>query len=221
MDVIIKDYNNASNIINNKYSGEWAEINDVLNKMRLQLKASDQAGKIGTAIFDPVGTNASIKTSLCALNWDANKAIPETYKFLGTDIDFVKSGMIVEVQFSNYPFLLNNLLRSELFYKAGTIFTNAATDLLVIVTKCHVLPASNSTLYYEQAQKQLDALSEHNVFDIPIRLVGLKSPYSESVPSLWTTYEDPRYSRTVILEESIDVKVKKGTAKKSRAIITR
>lgn len=221
MNLEIRDYNNASNIIEEKYSAEWAEMNKTLQEMTLHLKASDQAGKQGQAIFDPVGTNAFIKEGMLSSNWIPNKAIPEKYRFLGTDIDFVKSGIIVEVQFSNYPFLLNNLLRSEQFFQQKIKFTSTATEILIIVTKAHMFPASNSTLYYEQAYKQLDALSKINIFKIPIRLIGLVSPISNSVPCTWTTYSDPRYSRTVELQENINVKVSTGRQKKSRTIITR
>ena len=184
---------------------------------------TDQAGIQGQAIFDPVGTNACIKDGMVALNWIPNKEIPAEYRFLGTDIDFVKSGVIVEVQFSNYPFLLNNLLRSELFFKAETKFTEHATKLLVIITKAHMFPSSNSTLYFEQASNQLDALSGKKVFDVPIRLVGLASPISDAdaVPCNWTEYKDPRYSRTVVKQEHIKVKISAGKRKKSRATIAR
>lgn len=221
MELKIKDYNNAESLIDKNYSAEWGEIANVIEDMPLHIKASDQAGKQGLAIFDPVGTNAHIKNEMEAIDWLPNKKIPEEYKFLGTDIDFVKSGILVEVQFSNYPFLLNNLLRSELFFQAKTKFTTSKTDLLVIVTKGLMFPASNSTLYFEQACNQLDALASNNVFDIPIRLVGLMSPISDSVPCNWSTYDDPRYSRTVELKENINVKITAGKQKKSRTIITR
>lgn len=221
MELEIKDYNDADLLIDNNYSAEWGEIANVIKNMPLHIKASDQAGKQGLAIFDPVGTNAHIKNEMETIGWLANKKIPEKYKFLGTDIDFVKSGVLVEVQFSNYPFLLNNLLRSELFFQAKTKFATSKTDLLVIITKGHMFPASNSTLYFEQACNQLDALASNNVFDIPIRLVGLMSPISDEVPCNWSTYDDPRYSRTVELKENINVKITAGKHKKSRAIITR
>jgi len=221
MELKIKDYGFAEHLITSKYAAEWAEIYKVLSEMPLHLKASDQAGIQGQAIFDPVGTNAYIKENMTSLDWIPNKAIPSEFDFLGKDIDFVKSGVIVEVQFSNYPFLLNNLLRSELFFKAKTMFSNSATELLVIVTKAHMFPSSNSTLYFEQACNQLNALSNNKVFEIPIRLVGLASPATNPVPCIWTTYNDPRYSRSVALQEEIFVNLSPGVQAKSRMLITR
>jgi len=221
MEIKIEDYNNANSIIDDKYKHEWNEIENIIQTMPLHIKASDQAGKQGQAIFDPVGTNAFIKNKMQDIGWIPNKEIPEEYRFLGTDIDFVKAGILIEVQFSNYPFLLNNLLRSELFFQAKTKFIASEADLLIIITKGHMFPASNSTLYFEQARNQLNALANNNVFDIPIRLVGLVSPISDSVQCNWTTYDDPRYSRTVELKEEISVKISSGKQKKSRTIITR
>ncbi|MBC6421058.1 MAG: hypothetical protein GDA43_25880 [Hormoscilla sp. SP5CHS1] len=119
--------------------------------MPLHLKASSQAGLQGYPIFDPVGTNEYIKTELVNLGWKPNISIPKQYNFLGTHIDAGKAGAIVENQFSNYPFLLNNTIRSEFFFKAETRFSGSATKLVIIITKAHMFPASNSTLYYEQA----------------------------------------------------------------------
>ena len=104
---------------------------------------------------------------------------------MGTDIDFGKAGVIVESQFSNYPFLLNNTLRSELFFKAGTTFAGYATQLLILITKALMFPASNSTLYYEQAVRQLTALTDNHVFDVPIRLVGLFEQQNAIVSVIW------------------------------------
>jgi hypothetical protein len=196
MQIQFTDYNNAGAVIAAGFANEWNELLQVLTAMPLHLKASDQAGKQGQAIFDPVGTNEHIAQALVALGWSMKIPIPQAFSFLGTDVDFGKHGTVVEVQFSNYPFLLNNTVRSELFFRAGTVFHNAATGVAIIVTKAGMFPSSNSTLYYEQAVNQLTALDQHGVFTVPIRLVGLFSPVGP-VTATWTDYSAARYSRTV------------------------
>ena len=74
--------------------------------MPLHIKASDQAGIQGNPIFDPVGTNEYVKTALIQYNWQSNLPIPVAYSFLGKEVDFGKAGIIIEIQFSNYPYLL-------------------------------------------------------------------------------------------------------------------
>ena len=182
------DFNSADTVIRASYEQTWQELAGVLETMHLHLKASDQAGIQGTPIFDPVGTNEYIKTQLVGLGWKASIPIPEDYSFLGTDVDFGKGGLLVEAQFSNYPFLLNNTIRSELFFKAGIELGGHRTGAAVIITKAQMFPASNSTLYYEQAVKQLTALAKNGVFDVPIRLVGLFEGTEREIEVCFTDY---------------------------------
>jgi hypothetical protein len=174
--------------------------------MPLHLKPSAQAGIHGRPIFDPIGTNEYIKTELLKLGWEKNIPIPRQYNFLGTDVDFGKLGLIGESQFSNYPFLLNNTIRAELFFKANIKFGGQNTKLVFIITKAQMFPASNSTLYYEQAIKQLISLAEYNVFDVPLRVVGLFEQVDKTVPVKWTLYGRER-SRIVRHQEDIHCQI--------------
>jgi hypothetical protein len=192
----INDFNDAGNLIKRIYRAEWEEIRRVLETMPLHLKASDQAGKQGRPIFDPVGTNEAIKAALAPRGWQ-RIPIPTEFDFLGTDVDFGKNGVIVEAQFSNYPFLLNNTIRSELFFKSKIALTGKPTKLVVLITKARLFPASNSTLNYDQADRQLTSLANYKVFDVPIRLVGLTVDPSGIIPAIWTGYTATRYSCTV------------------------
>lgn len=196
MKYYITDYNQVDSLLSDKYINEWNEVESVLTKMPLYVKDSDQKGKQGSKIFNPVGTNKAIEEGLKSYTWSFKMPIPNEYDFLGTDIDFVKKGILIEAQFSNYPFLLNNIQRSELFYKSKMIFDQVKTDLLIVITKCHLLPASNSTLYYEQAVKQLNALSAAKVFTIPVRLIGLTEETDTPIKVINITYDNARYSRT-------------------------
>jgi beta-lactamase class D len=92
--------------------------------------------------------------------------------------------------------------------------------MLIMITKAHMYDSSNSTLYYEQAEKQLKALSENNVYDIPIRLVGLASHYSDDVECTITKYDKPRYSRKIENQTVKIASITQGTSVKSRAVIT-
>lgn len=195
-----KDYNKSNNVLESKYRNEWNELKNTLESMPLYIKLSDQYQRVGSFIFNPVGTNNHIKKELQGLNWSCNMPIPQEYSFLGIDVDFCKRGVVAEVQFSNYPFLLNNLVRSELFYKSKTVFVGEPVDILIIIAKAHMFPASNSTLYYEQAVRQLDELFKNDVFDIPVRLVGLFAEKEKKLISKLVKYDKDRYSRTVVKE---------------------
>lgn len=219
MIIELHDFNSADKVIANNYPKEWEEIRKVLGRMPLHLKESDQAGIQGRPIFDPVGTNGYIKKGLQAKRWKANIQVPNEYDFMGTDIDFGKNGFIGEAQFSNYPFLLNNILRAELFFKGGLVLADRKMTCAFIITKAHMFPASNSTLYYEQAKYQLDALSKNKVFDVPIRLVGLKENVGRKIRVIWTTYTEARYSRTVSARAKVTCDISMGRSEKSRCPI--
>ena len=215
MQIKVTDFNEAGEILASPSLTDWADIAAVLSELPLHLKASDQAGKKGTPIFDAVGTNQGIKDGLLSRGWKAGLAIPDQYRFLGTDVDFAKNEVIAEVQFSNYPFLLNNTIRSELFYRADLRFTHSIVRVVVIVTKAWMFPSSNSTLYYEQAAKQLSELHRNRIFNVPIRLVGLFAPMGQST-AMWTEYSDPRYSRTVTARKSARIEIRTGKTSRSR-----
>lgn len=199
MNVEYRDYNGAAKLLDSKYKLEWQDVEEVLKAMPLHLKSSDQAGIKGNPIFDPVGTNFYIKNALEQRKWRSNLAIPEEFKAaFGLDVDFVSRGLLSEVQFSNYPFLLNNVLRSEFFVKSKVKFNGEPIEVVVIITKGKMFPASQSTLYFEQAENQLTALEKLGAFTAPIRLVGLLERPGAVVTARWTEYDQPRYSRTIL-----------------------
>ena len=212
----ITDFNGSDAIIRDNFKNLWEEISSVLSAMPLHLKASDQARIQGSLIFDPVGTNEHIKEGLSRLGWLPNIPIPAEYDFLGTDVDNGKAGVIVEVQFSNYPFLLNNTVRSELFFKDRIPLSGQPTEVVIIITKAHMFPASNSTLYYEQAQKQLKALAESRLYNVPIRLVGLFERKSAIASVKFTEYESVRHSRKVVSRIDRNYLISPGRYAKSR-----
>lgn len=211
-----RDFNGADRKISEEYQSQWSDVEQIVESMPLHVKASDQAGIEGEPIFDAVGTNAYLKEAFKGRDWSANVPIPEEYRFLGTDVDFGKDEVILEVQFANYPFLLNNLLRSELLYKARVPLTDGPVKLLMVVTKAGMFPASRSTLYFEQAVRQVGALAENDVFDVPIRIVGLSERQNSTATAVWTEYESPRYSRKVVAREERELRILPGRSGKGR-----
>lgn len=127
--------------------------------------------------------------------------------------------MIVEVQFSNYPFLLNNAMRSELLFKSKTPLTGEPPTMIVIITKAKLFPASNSTLYYEQARSQLGALVGNAVLEVPIRLVGLFADVGKALTGIFSSYHAARYSRTIVEREEKEFVLAPGAGPNSRAVV--
>jgi hypothetical protein len=129
------------------------------------------------------------------LGW-VTVAVPERLTMFGNDWDGGKGSLLAEWQFSNYPFLWNNIIRTEAVFKGRVALAGMdAVQGLVVVTKTGSLPASNSTLYFEQALAQIGAVMEFDTFEVPIRLVGLTiEPDCDETDVVWTEYPD-RYAR--------------------------
>lgn len=214
------DFNHAGELITSKYQEQWKEVQQSIQDMPLHVSGSDQAGIKGNLIFNPKGTNAHLKEDLPNRSWTPNPPIPADYKVLGTDVDFEKDGILLEVQFSNYPFLSNNILRSEMFYKRELVIGDSPVKLLMIVTKAHMFPASQSTLYYEQAVSQLGVLERNNAFDMPVRVIGLFEEIDTTVEAVWTGYEQARHSRKEARRENKRLWISPGKSQRSRCILT-
>jgi hypothetical protein len=203
MKILLKDFNNAHQLCEESCKPQWDDLLYILTGMPLHLKASDQAGIQGQGIFDPVGTNEYLKQKLSLISgWNPNVPIPKEYNFLGKDVDFTNGASLVEVQFSNYPFLLNNLIRSQLFINGNVCFNGFTISMLTIITKSNSIPSSNSTLYFEQAVSQINALVKAEVCKIPVRVIGLTEDANTECKSIWTDYKSARYSRIINMQKN-------------------
>ena len=199
MDFEVVDFNNAESYYAGAGLPEWADLELVITKMPLYLHGSLQAGKVGSAVFDPKGTNRHLRRSTQELGWRLIP-VPADLRAFGTDWDGGKRETLAEWQFSNYPFLWNNCIRSEAVYKTGL-------ELPGLVTKSGLFPASNSSLYFEQAGAQLAAATKFNAFTIPIRLVGLTiKSQPDQYEAIWTEYTD-RTSRTALRTVQVSTSV--------------
>jgi len=190
------DFNGAQEYFDGPGQERWVELHAVLSAVRPQLQASDQASKVGQPIFDPKATNARLTYEASLRGWH-NVIVPPSLQPFGKDWDGGKGVVLAEWQFSNYPFLWNNIIRSEAVYQSGERLRglSGAVDALVIVTKSGTFPSSNSTLYYEQALAQINTVTTLGVFKMPIRLVGLGLEIGAGEIDVdWNTY-NARYGR--------------------------
>lgn len=85
-----------------------------------------------------------------------------------------------------------------------------SVDALVIVTKTGSFPASNSTLYFEQARAQLNTVTRLGVFGVPIRLVGLTLPPGATEFEADLNVYDARYGRMPATTQRRSYVVAKG-----------
>jgi hypothetical protein len=201
----IADFGRSARAIESRFAEQWGELEQALLSMPLHVKSSDQRGIQGTLIFDPIGTNRFLVDRLSP-PWH-RLLIPAEHREWGTDVDLAYRGVLLEVQFSNYPFLVNNLLRAVVLRRAGVLVDGFPIGVVVVVTKTHEIPASQSTLYYEQAVRQTSALVRAEVLPFPIRLVGVGVPVEQEILVTRTQYLETRHSRTVVNQEVLRASV--------------
>ena len=211
MDIEIRDFNTADEYFEGGGAAEWAELEGVLQNLEPHLQASDQAGITGTPIFDPKGTNAALNAAAKALGW-ITVPVPRSLTMFGKDWDAGKGSTLAEWQFSNYPFLWNNVIRTQAVVTGQVALQGVGTTgALVVVAKSGAFPASQSTLYFEQARAQLDAVFRLGAFSLPVRLIGLMIPTGVTrLPLVWSTYSG-RNSRTPLTRENVEALVTWGT----------
>ena len=215
----VTDFNGAGAVFTGRHAAQWGEIDAALAAVTLHLKGSGQRDKLGKPVWDAVGNNQAIHKEFANLNrgWHPHPAISPQHAFFGKHIDFIKSGVAVEVQFSNYPFLLNNVLRCEFFFKHTITLGGSLVEAVVIVTKAWMFDAPNSSLYYERALEQLDALEKDKIFQVPLRLVALCESYGAKVPVVWETYPAARSRKAISRKTTANIKA--GSSPASRAAI--
>lgn len=216
VDVRVADFNGADALFNRGAArAEWVDLAALLEEAPLCLQASEQRGKIGSAIFDPKATNARLTEGARRRGWTAPVPVPAELTMFGVDWDTGKRRVLAEWQFSNYPFLWNNIIRSEAVFKGGVRLPGLLPIRgLVVITKTGIIPASNSTLYFEQAAAQIEAVLRFNTFELPIRLVGLDiAEENETAHVVWTTYAE-RYARDAQDVEELTLGITRGRRNK-------
>jgi hypothetical protein len=212
----VEDFAGAREYFDSDGADEWHDLENVLNGCTIQLQPSDQAGLNRKPIFDPKATNRELTDRAADYGWSAIP-VPVELQMFGNDWDSGKNRTLAEWQFSNYPFLWNNVIRTQGVYRSNIALKGMqGVDALVVVTKSGRFPSSNSTLYFEQAKAQLEAVMGFQTFTLPIRLVGLTlEPGVSSVEASWNAYAGTRYDRVPATRElrKFDVTWSKRAAK--------
>ncbi len=186
----ICDFNGAAKYFAKAGASEWAEIDKIVKSLVPRLQPSRQAKIQGKPIFDPKATNLDLAEASKKLGW-STIPMPTSLGPFGVTWDSGKNCTLVEWQFSNYPFLANNVIRTEVAFRQKLPLEGIKrVEALIVITKCGVFPSSNSSLYYEQARAQLEIATKLTLFELPIRLVGLSIPPGVSrFKALWKTYK--------------------------------
>ncbi len=165
---IVYEYSHlgGSEILQVRYPKQIDEIYQVIAGVQAhRTKISKEKTKQGKTLYSPIDMNGQFKTAFQATGYQelrdtytitlpgSTVTIPGAFK----QIDFVKSKLLVEVQFGKYAFMFYDLAKFQYF------FNENKCDVGVEIVPCHSLQhqMSSGVSYGEQLVYDIERLKRH------------------------------------------------------------
>lgn len=178
---------NGRSVIEAEHDGEWREIANVIagvDSSVYRTKLSREKTKQGRVLFSPPALNKAYKAGFYGHGWktvrvncdySAEEYVSDyTYEPAQgafREMDFVKNGVGVEVQFGKYAFMVYNVCAKM------TIFRNLGhiqAGVEIVPMKDFAVQMSSGVSYFEQIVWDLKTRGESDI-DIPVLVVGITS----------------------------------------------
>lgn len=142
------------------------EIRDVISLVTAnRTKVSKESTKSGKMLFSPVDMNAQFKRLFRERHFTELKdiytiTIPDSdaqIRGAFKQVDFVKSKVLIEVQFGKYAFMFYDMAKFQYF------FNEQKADVGVEIVPCHALhhEMSSGVSYGEQLVYDIERLKRH------------------------------------------------------------
>ncbi len=205
-------FNGGKEYIEEKYPHLFQEIEDVIasvNASEHKTKQSKEKTKKNKLLYNPKTLNYAFKTPFTPLGWRPQRVpcvypteyyVPEYHpKILNAgafrEMDFVKEGLGVEVQFGKYAFMVYNVCAKM------TIFHNRKfidAGIEIVPVKQFAAEMSSGVSYFEQFIWDLHNRGVSNI-DIPVLILGIATPNlpepvimdsPDEPTSIWSQYEE-------------------------------
>jgi hypothetical protein len=181
---VIYEYSHlgGSEILKVRYPDIEYEIYDVIKSVTgRKIKISKEKTKMGRELYSPVDMNKQFAKAFKVGNYkelrdtytieipNSNIAIPGAYK----QVDFVKSKVLVEVQFGKYAFMFYDMAKFQYF------FNENKADVGIEIVPCHSLHSqmSSGVSYGEQLVYDIERLKRHfPAVPVKVILVDVDTP---------------------------------------------
>lgn len=184
----IYSFNQGREAIEGRFFDELAEIEQAIFRVdaeRYKTKTSQEITMPGKMLFSPKGLNQAFREQLNPQGWNSvrvrceysqdyyvNEYRPKLSTGRGApfrDMDFVKNGLGVEVQFGKYAFMVYNVCaKMTIFHKMGHI----KAGVEIVPVKQFADEMSTGVSYFEQFVWDLEQRGVSNI-DIPVLIVGI------------------------------------------------
>lgn len=179
-------FKDGFNQISARYPHLLAEVKAAIAAVDASLaktKLSKEKTKVGRMLYSPVALNKAFEKELFPRGWQ-NLSVDceyptthylEDYKIRSNlkgafrDMDFVKDGLGVEVQFGKYSFMVYNVCAKM------TIFRNLGfieCGIEIVPVKALALEMSSGVSYFEQFVWDLESRGVADI-DIPVLILGI------------------------------------------------
>jgi len=188
---VVSEYSHLGGleILKSKFPDEYKDILDVISSVRPGIKFSNDATRMGKAMYDQKVINKQFKTNFNAKHFTAVKDkyrvdyLDESGKSYSTfkETDFVKGQVGIEVQFGKYAFMLYDLIKFQFFFNKRKI----SVGVEIVATKSMVDFMDTGVSFAEQLVSDIERLDRHFP-SVPIAIlviddetVGTSNPIME------------------------------------------
>ena len=158
---------------------ELKEIEKIITSVKasaFKTKVSEEKTMMGKALYSPKELNAEFKRQLEANGWKPHRLrVTTTIPEIGQthegfrEIDGVKNGVGVEIQFGKYAFMIyNGLAKMTIFANQKVI--DSGIEIVPMLSLAREM--STGVSYYEQMKTDLEYRGESDI-DIPVLIIGV------------------------------------------------
>lgn len=182
----IYSFNGGMEVVETGYHKQYEEVIDAISNVISedhQTKSSREKTMPGRMLFSPVSLNKAFKEILIPRGWESKK-VPAVYSdkfYVGEyspsrtsrgayrEIDFIKDGLGLEIQFGKYAFMVYNVCaKMTIFHNLGFI----DTGIELVPVKGFADHMSTGVSYFEQFVWDLEHRGVADI-DIPVLILGI------------------------------------------------
>ncbi len=179
-------FKNGLDEVTKRYPHLLAEVKEaitVVDASKAKTKLSKEKTKVGRVLYSPVALNKAFQKELYPKGWQnlsvdceyptthylEDYEIRSSLKGAFRDMDFVKDGLGVEVQFGKYSFMVYNVCaKMTIFRNLG--FINCGIEIVPV--KALALEMSSGVSYFEQFVWDLESRGVADI-DVPVLIIGI------------------------------------------------
>lgn len=184
----VYSFKNGQAVIEKHYADQLQEITGIIHAIDSaahQTKVSREKTMPGRMLYSPASLNKAFKVAFFARGWQTQRVTcdyPTAYyttdyqpeppaKGAFREMDFLKDGVGVEVQFGKYAFMVYNVCaKMTIFHRMGFI----TVGVEIVPVKAFADSMSTGVSYFEQFVWDLEHRGVADI-DIPVLILGIAS----------------------------------------------